>query len=363
MNEKAVQLLRELCEAHSVPGYEDEVRAIFANELEGEEGKLGTDKMGSVFFERGFDKGEPRVLLAGHMDEVGFRVQVITPDGFLKFVPVGGWWTHNLLAQRVEVLSAEGEKILGVISSMPPHFLSEAQRNKVMAIGDLFVDVGAKNKAEVTQGMGIRVGDPIAPVSNFTQMHNSERYMAKAFDNRVGMACVIQATQELVKSKGHPNTLIAAGTVQEEVGLRGAKCLAEVVQPDVAIVLEGPPADDTPGNHLGLSQGVLGGGVQIRMHDPSAIMHPRLAQLAIDVAEAEGIKHQVTVRSSGGTDAGSFHVAGEGVPSVVLGVPARYIHSHNALIDIADYLAMVELSVALVQHLDREKVDELTAYL
>jgi len=364
MKEKALALLKELTDAHSVPGYEDEVRAIFADELENVGGVLGADRQGSVYFERGLGENSgPRVMIAGHMDEIGFRVQHIRPDGYLKFVPVGGWWPHVMLAQRVEVLTRNGEKILGVISSTPPHFLTEEKRNKVMAMGELFIDIGASSATEVRDEFGICLGDPVAPATSFTAMAKEGYYMAKAFDNRVGMACAIQAAQILVREEGHPNTLISAGTVQEEVGLRGARSLANTVKPDVAIILEGPPADDTPGFNPSECQGKIGGGVQIRLHDPSAIMNPRLVDLAIETAQKEGIRHQVTVRSSGGTDAGGFSMSNEGVPCIVLGVPSRYIHSHNAIIDIEDYLCMVRLSVALVKRLDQEKVDELVKYL
>mgnify|MGYP000129665014 CR=1 FL=1 len=364
MKEKALALLKELTDAHSVPGYEDEVRAIFADELENVGGSLGSDRQGSVYFERGLGENSgPRVMIAGHMDEVGFRIQHIRPDGYLKFVPVGGWWPHTLLAQRVEILTKNGDKVLGVISSTPPHFLSEDKRSRVMPLSELFIDIGATSAAEAQDEFGIALGDPVAPATSFTPMTKDGLYMAKAFDNRVGMACAIQAAQILVREEGHPNTLISAGTVQEEVGLRGARSLANVVKPDVAIILEGPPADDTPGFSPSESQGKLGGGVQIRLHDPSAIMNPRLADLAIETAKKEGINHQVTVRSSGGTDAGGFSMSREGVPCVVLGVPSRYIHSHNAIIDIEDYLCMVKLAVALVKRLDQEKVDELVEYL
>jgi endoglucanase len=186
--------------------------------------------------------------------------------------------------------------------------------------------------------------------------------MAKAFDNRAGMAGTIQAGQILAQSV-HPNRLSLCGTVQEEVGLRGAKTAANFSKPDVAIILEGPPADDTPGFARADCQGRLGGGVQIRMFDPTAITNPRLARLAIETAVEEGIPHQVTVRRSGGTDAGAFHLANEGVPSIVLGVPARYIHSHNAIIDVNDYLSMLALTIALVRKLDDEAVEELISYL
>jgi endoglucanase len=358
MHDKAVSLLKELTEAHSVSGFEDEVRAIFVDELE-ECGELSCDRNGSVFCETG--EG-PRVMLAGHMDEVGFLVQNITADGFLQIVNVGGWWEHTLLAQRVEVLTRAGEKILGVVSSRPPHFLPEAQRRQLMPIDQMYLDVGAISRREAEEEFGISLGDPVAPVSAFTPMAREDWFMAKAFDNRVGMAGVIQAGEILSKSS-HPNRLVLCGTVQEEVGLRGAKSAAVAAKPDVAIVLEGPPADDTPGFSRGESQGRLGGGVQIRMFDPTAIANPRLADLAIRTAREEGIPYQVTVRRSGGTDAGSFHLANDGVPSLVLGVPARYIHSHNSIIDLNDYLHMVALAAALVRRLDAATVESLVRYI
>jgi putative aminopeptidase FrvX len=359
MRTKAVSLLQELTEAHAVSGHEDEVRAIFVDELQ-DCGELSTDRNGSVFCEIGHSG--PRVLVAGHMDEVGFMVQNITSDGFLQFVAIGGWWEHSLLSQRVEILTRSGEKIIGVVASRPPHFLPEAQRRLVMSIDQLFIDIGAGSRREAMEAFGISLGDPIAPVAAFTALKGEDLFMAKAFDNRVGMAGAIQTGQILAQSS-HPNRLIIGGTVQEEVGLRGAKTAANFIKPDVAIVLEGPPADDTPGFPRSESQGRLGGGVQIRLYDPSAIANPRLARLAIETAQAAGIPHQVTVRRSGGTDAGSFHLANEGIPSIVLGVPTRYIHSHNAIIDLNDYLHLLSLSIALTRRLDGATVEDLIRYL
>lgn len=359
MRAKALSLLQELTEAHSVSGHEDEVRAIFTDELT-DIGPLAADKNGSVICAH-TNEG-PRVLIAGHMDEVGFMVQNITPDGFIQFVPIGGWWPQVMLAQRVQILTRGGEKILGVTGSRPPHHIPAALRDNAVPIEAMFIDVGATSRRELTEDFGISIGDPIAPWSPFTPLFRPGRFMAKAFDNRVGMACVIQAAQELAGTD-HPNELIFAGSVQEEVGLRGAKTLANFVKPDVAIVLEGPPADDTPGFNYSESQGKLGGGVQIRLYDPTAITNPRLADLVIETARRANIPFQVTVRRSGGTDAGSFHLANNGVPSIVLGTPARYIHSHSAIIDIDDYLAMLQLTIALAGVLDESTVDSLTRYL
>ena len=359
MRAKAVSLLEELTQAHSISGHEDEVRAIFVDELE-ECGDLSSDGNGSVFCE--IPGNGPRVLVAGHMDEVGFMVQNITHDGYLQILAIGGWWEHSLLSQRVEILTRGGEKVLGVIASRPPHFLPEAQRRQVMTMEQLYIDVGANSRRAVMEQFGISMGDPVAPVSAFTALPRQDYYMGKAFDNRVGMAGVIQAGQIFAQSE-NGNHVILCGTVQEEVGLRGAKTAGNFIKPDVVIVLEGPPADDTHGASVHDCQGRLGGGVQIRMFDPTAIAHPRLARLAIETAEAEGITHQITVRRSGGTDAGSFHTAHEGIPTIVLGTPARYIHSHNGIIDLNDYLHMLALTVALVRRLDQETVDGLVRYI
>ena len=349
MRDYSISLLQQLTEAHSISGFEDEVRQIFKRELS-EYGVLGNDRLGSVYCQSSAQKEGPRILVAGHMDEVGFRVQAINKAGFLTFVPVGGWWGHNLLAQRVEVKTRSGHKITGVVASKPPHFLSKAERGKVQELDAMFIDVAASSAEEVAE-WGIRIGDPVAPVSSFEPTAHPERYLAKAFDNRVGMAGAIEVGRDLLGQVA--SHLHIAGTVQEEVGLRGARTLANVIKPDVAIVLEGPPADDTPGQDLSTSQGILGEGVQIRLHDPSAIMDPRLVDLALRVAEEKGIPHQATVRRSGGTDAGGFHLSNTGVPCIVLGVPARYIHSHNGIIDIKDYQAMVALTKALVEELSQ----------
>lgn len=358
MKLKGEKLLRQMTEAHAVPGFEGEVRDLFCEELKGV-GKFSTDRNGSVLCEMA-GKG-PRVLLAGHMDEVGFRVQSITSGGFLKLVAVGGWWTHVLMAQRLQVKTSAGKKILGVVSSKPPHFLSAAERKQVMELDNMFLDLGATSRDEV-QEWGVKVGDPVAPLTEFAPLARKGRFLAKAFDNRVGMAGVVEAGNKLAKLK-RSNTVLLAGTVQEELGLRGAQTLCQVAKPDVAVILEGTPADDTPGFNVDTSQGVMGRGVQIRLHDPSAIMNPRLAELAIATAEKEKIPYQVAVRTSGGTDAGRVHLAGEGVPSVVLGVPARYIHSHQSMIEIGDYEATVKLATALVKRLTASEVKKLVTYL
>ena len=214
----------------------------------------------------------------------------------------------------------------------------------------MYIDIGAES---AEQAMGEYGGE--ARLSNrplracSLPMKNPKLFSAKAFDNRVGVGLVIETLQQL---GNHPNTVIAAGSVQEEVGLRGARTVAASVEPDVAIVLEGPPADDLPGVSSDTLQGKLGGGVQIRLYDPTMIANlSRLAELIIETATANQIPHQIAVRTSGGTDGGAIHLTGRGVPSVVLGVPARYVHSHVSIINIDDYQAALDLLLCLIPQL------------
>lgn len=354
MSHKSVELLAELTQADAIPGHEEEVRRIFQSRLEGV-GEIQRDRLGSIFCTKRGNAEKPRVLLDSHMDEVGFMVQNVTGAGYVKFVPVGGWWAHTLLAQRVSILTKKG-KVPGVIGSTPPHLLSDSSRDKVMEVKDLYIDIGADNSNQAVEDFGVKPGCPIAPYGPFMPMKNPMLFSAKAFDNRVGVGLVIETLQQL---SDHPNTVIGTGSVQEEVGLRGARTVAAAVEPDVAIVLEGPPADDLPNVSSDTWQGKLGGGVQIRLYDPTMIANPRLAELVIETATAHHIPHQIAVRTSGGTDGGAIHQVGRGVPSIVLGVPARYVHSHVSIINIDDYRAALDLLLCLIPQLDTSVVDSL----
>ena len=346
MNETSIELLESLTQADGIPGYEAEVRDVFRNAI-ADVGLIGTDKLGSIFCTRAGSAETPRILLDSHLDEIGFVVQNVTDKGFVKFLPLGGWWAHTLLAQRVNITTKLG-KVPGVIGSTPPHLLS-GSRDKVLDIKDLFIDIGAESEEQAIEEYGVVTGCPIAPYGPFMRLKNDKLLTAKAFDNRVGVAIVIDA---LLRLDAHPNTVIGAGSVQEEIGLRGARTMVASVEPDLAIVLEGPPCDDTPGLSVGHTQGKLGGGVQIRIIDSSMIVNPKLADFVIETAKQHEIPYQIGVRQSGGTDGGAIHQFGRGVPSVVLGVPSRYIHSHVSIINTDDYMAALDLTMHLVRAID-----------
>ena len=360
MREESLRLLNAFTQAHGAPGAEGAVRKLFVRELA--HLPASADRVGNLYFDASADAGDasgPRVMLTAHMDEVGFMVQDITADGFLKFLPLGGWCENTLLAQRVRVLTRAGRELPGVITSLPPHFTGGDAKTSP-AIDKLFIDLGAESREQVG-AWGVSLGDTIVPDGPFAPTAHPDRFLAKAFDNRSGCAALAQ-TLRLLKP-GRPCRVLGVATVQEEMGCRGAQTAAAIAAPDVALVLEGPPADDTPGFSRAESQGRLGGGVQIRLYDPSAIMNRELAEFARATAERHGIPHQLTVRRSGGTDAKSIHLAGAGVPTIVLGVPARYIHTHAALTDVRDFAACVNLTLALLDSLDAPTVAGFTKYL
>lgn len=352
-----LRLLEAYTQAHATSGHEDAVRAIFASEMRGR--VLTADGLGGVLAAPAKAGRGPRVVLTAHMDEIGFLIQEITADGFLRLVPVGGWPEGVLAAQRLRIFSRSTQReFIGIVTALPPH----QGGTQAASVDKILVDIGARSRASVLK-LGLRPGDPVVPEGNFTALAEPGLYAAKAFDNRVGMAVLTLATHALDETDALPCQLLSVATVQEEVGCRGAVVAARLAKPDVVIVLEGPPADDVPGTYNSEAQGALGHGVQVRAYDPTAIMNPRLVDLTLAVAQEKGIACQLAVRRTGGTDARAFQAYELGVPVIVLGVPARYIHTHNSVIDLADVEAAVALAIALVKRLDAKQVAALTKYL
>jgi endoglucanase len=350
-------LLEALCLAPGPPGGEDAVRDLVRTSLQ-DAGTLSHDRLGSVLCEVPGSSAEPRVVVDSHLDEVGFMIQSVTADGRLPFVPLGGWWGHVLLGQRVDILAAGGT-VPAVVGCKPPHFLSRAEREKVLGLEQMYLDVGASSRAQVDE-LGVRVGDMAVPHAPFADMAVAGVVSAKALDNRIGVALMIETLRHGAENAGHPNTLIGVAAAQEEVGLRGARTASTLARPDIALVLECTPADDLPG--VDDPQGRLGGGPQLRFFDPTAVANRRFARWLCDLADSSDLPLQRAVRRSGGTNAGAIHGWGEGVPTAVLGVPARYIHSHVSLMQWSDYDAAARLVREAVAKLDASTVAGFTNY-
>jgi len=349
--DRTLAFLKELVEANGAPGFERDIATVMARYLAGT-GAVSKDRLGSFICEKVGDPKGPRVMLAGHLDEVGFLVKSVTKEGFVKFLPLGGWWGHVVLGQRLVIQTRKGP-VLGVVGSKPPHELRDEDRKKVLEIKDMYVDVGATSDWDVRKKLDIRPGDPILPDSAFAVMANPNLLLAKAWDNRMGCALAAETALRL-KGQPHPNTLFAVATVQEEVGLRGAQTSATKIRPDVALALDVGIAHDTPGTE---GDEKLGGGPLVVIYDASVIPNRHLRDLVIDTAEKLKMPLQFESVERGGTDAGRIHMTGEGVPSLSLGIASRYIHSHNSIIDRRDFEATVKLLVALVKRLDRKTVE------
>ncbi len=355
--DKTEQLLKEITEANGVSGYEDDVRRIMAREMEPLVDAVEYDKMGSILGIKSGSGDVPRVMVMGHMDEIGFMVKEVTSDGYIKFLPLGGWWGHVALGQRMRIITSKGP-ILGVIGSKPPHLLPPEERKKVLTIKEMFIDVGAMEKFDVVKKLGIRPGDPIVPDSEFTIMGNKKLYMSKAFDNRVACAIILDVLRKFQRAK-HPNAILASASVQEEVGLRGAQTLAHIGEPDVCIVVDTGIAQDIPPDNFKKAER-LGGGPAVLIYDAVMIPNLQLRDLVIKTAEEKKIPFHLTYMEGGGTDGGRVHINRAGVPSIVIGPPVRYIHSHNSILSRNDYDNTVKLVAEVIKKLDAKTVASLT---
>jgi putative aminopeptidase FrvX len=356
MNQDTLQLFKFLTELQGASGFEHEVRHFMRKELEKYTNEIVQDRLGSIFgVKRGTEDG-PTVMVAGHMDEVGFMVTQITENGMLRFQPLGGWWSQVLLAQRVQVMTDQGP-VIGVIGSIPPHLLSDELRARPMDIKNMLIDIGADNKEDAIK-IGIRPGQQIVPVCPFTPMANEKKIMAKAWDNRYGCGLAIELLKE-VQDETLPNILYSGATVQEEVGLRGAQTAANMIKPDIFYALDASPANDMSGSKSEFGQ--LGKGVLLRILDRTMIMHKGIREFVLDTAETNNIPYQYFV-SQGGTDAGRVHTSNDGVPSAVIGICSRYIHTAASIIHVDDYMAAKELLVKLVKATDKTTVETLRNY-
>jgi len=351
-----IDLLKELTESPGISGYEIAIRGVVRKYLE-KYGELSQDKIGSVICRKQGTAEKPRIMLAGHMDEIGFMVKQITSDGFIKFLPLGGWFDQVLLGQRVIIQTIKGD-VVGVIGAKPPHLLTTDERDKVVKRKDMYIDIGALNQEEV-EAAGVRLGDPIVPRADFVELASGNTYLSKAFDDRVGTALVI-STMEGLQQKNHPNTVYGVATVMEEVGIRGATTSVRAVDPDVAIILESDIAGDVPGIKPEESMIKLGKGPTILLYDARMIPNIRLRDLVINTAKEIGVPTQLSAIEGGATDGGIIHLHGIGVPTVVIGIAARHIHSHSSIIHRFDYDMSVKLLSALIEKLDEKTVAALT---
>lgn len=361
-NKTALNLLKEMFESFGPAGFERETATIVKKAVKAYADEVTVDKLGSVIFSRKGKVERPRVLLAGHIDEVGFVVSGIDEKtGFLTFNPLGGWWDQVLLSQRVVVRTEKGD-IQGIIAAKPPHLLSPEEQKKVVEKKTMHIDIGATNKKEAEK-MGVKIGDPAVPLSPFSTLKNGKLGMGKAFDDRIGAFIAMEVVRRLAEEKiKHPNTVYGAATVQEEVGARGAATVAHIVDPDVAIVLEVDIAGDVPGVKPSEAPTRMGKGPSILTFDSTMIPNQLLKRFVIDTARKLKIPYQLSMVATGGTDASRIHMSRAGCPSIVIGVPTRHIHSHVGLLSFEDVENAIKLTLELVKRFDKKSVSNFTTF-
>ncbi|MBM7096508.1 M42 family metallopeptidase [Bacillus sp. H-16] len=356
--DNTLKMLKELTDANGIPGNEREARDVMKKHIEPFADEIETDGLGSLIAKKtGSVSDGPKIMVAGHLDEIGFMVTNIDDNGFLKFQTVGGWWEQVMLAQRVTVMTKDGN-IPGVIGSKPPHILPPEARKKSVDKKDMYIDIGASSREEAAE-FGVRPGDSVVPVCEFTVMKNEKMLMAKAWDNRIGCAIAIEVLRQL-KDENHPNTVYGVGTVQEEVGLRGARTAAHHIQPDIGFGVDVGIAGDTPGVSDRDALAKMGKGPQIIMYDASMVSHKGLRDFVTGTADDKEIPYQFDYVPGGGTDSGAIHLTANGVPALSITIATRYIHTHAAVLHRDDFENAVKLIVEVIKKLDRDTVNKIT---
>ena len=349
----SLALAEAVSNARGASGFEDEVIAAIRPYVEGF-GRLEEDKLRNLYcYRSGNAEGRPVVQLDAHTDEVSFMVQAIKPDGTLRFLPLGGWVKAGIAGHRVLVRNALGEYIPGITATTPPHYMKAGDEDK-LEVEMMSIDVGATSREEAIRDFHIRIGEPVVPDVKFTYDEAHDLMIGKAFDCRLGCVAIAKTLANLDGAALDVN-VVGAWACQEEVGTRGAEVTANHVKPDVAIVFEGCPADDTVVEPY-MVQTALRKGPMLRFIDRRMITHPRFQRFALDLGEKLGIPVQSGVRSGGSTNGAPIHLSNLGVPCIVVGVPVRYIHTQYGIATYADLENAARLATEVVKALNADVI-------
>lgn len=347
--EKNLQMIADISNANGAPGFEDEVVCVLRKYAEGL-GELKEDSLRNFYIYRKENQGgRPIVQLDAHSDEVAFMVQAIKPDGTLRMIPLGGWITSNIPAHKVWVRNAYGDYIPGIVASKPPHYMTEAERKAPLEMAGLSVDVGAVSMEDAINNFHVRIGEPIVPDVTFRYDEKHDLMVGKSFDCRLGCASILATLKEL-EGEALNVDLVGACASQEEVGTRGSVVTSRVIGPDLAIVFEGCPADDTCVESY-MVQTAIKKGPMLRHIDARMITNPRYQRYALNMAEKKGIPVQEAVRSGGSTNGASIHLSNHGVPTIVIGIPVRYAHTHYGISAYADFENGVKLACEILREM------------
>lgn len=356
--EKLTAELEALSNAFGPSGYEEEVIRAISRMADHDSFDISNDAMLNLYMrfkDTGTDGLRPVIMLDSHTDECGFVVQAVRENGLLDMIVHGSMLPSNLTAQSVIIRTREGKKVRGIIATKPVYFMTAEEKGHAQITAEeLTIDIGASSREEVTELFGVRPGDPAVPDTRFDASAVNGTFFGKAFDNRTGCLCVLETMKELAASPLH---VLPVGTfaVQEEVGTRGAEATVHAVKPDLAIVFEGAPSDDFY-TQKGCGQCEMKKGVQIRLRDITYISNTAFAEFAEKTAQEEGIPYQLSVRRGGGTNAGTISLKEGAVPTLILSVPCRYVHTHCGFCAPEDIEAAIQLAAAVIRRLDADAV-------
>ncbi len=346
--EEVKKLLEELSLSFGISGFEDEIREKIKELMKPYVDEVKVDRLGNVIGIRRGRSERPKIMLAAHMDQIGFLISHIDDNGFARLVPVGGWVPNTLLARTVKARTKDGRYLIGVIGAKPPHIMKEEEKNQPIKLENLFVDFGFRKKEEAEKA-GLEVGIPVILDGRFYDLGNG-RIVGISFDDRAGVAVMIRALQ-LLKNREIEGTIYAVATVQEEVGLRGARTSAFGISPDVGIAIDVTIAADVPGAQPHQKISELGKGPAITVMDATIIGNRKLNEIFEKVAEKLKIPLQKNILAKGGTDAGVIHLSKEGVPSTTLSIPTRYIHSAVEMVDLQDVENAAKLLAGVLEEI------------
>lgn len=351
-----IELIKKLSDANGVSGFEDEVAKIAIQESH-TFCDVKEDFLRNVYMDLKTNTNKkPKVWLDAHSDELGFIIQAIKPNGTMTFLPLGGWAANNVPSSKVRVQTANGDYVPGVVAAKPVHFMSEAEKNSGASIESMVIDVGAISAADLKENFNIRMAAPVVPDVTCEYDEKRDLFIGKAFDCRIGCAALLETLNQLKEEKLDVD-IVATMSVQEEVGERGTEAAVQNIDADIAIIFEGCPADDTFYEPY-LIQSAIKKGPMLRHFDRSMITNPRFMRYTLDLCEDKKIPVQEAVRSGGGTNAKFIHVSKFGVPTIVIGVPVRYIHSHHGICTYEDYLNSVKLAVEVVKSLNGDIISQ-----
>ncbi len=359
LDSNILQMLQELSDAPGAPGFEDEVVAV-ARRYAAQLGELKEDFLRNLYIYRKENHGDrPVVMLDAHSDEVGLVVHSIKPNGTLRFLMLGSWNKQSLIGTQVRVRNADGEYLPGIIAAKPVHFMSKAEKEHagVPDISDMVIDVGATSYEDAVQNFRIRMGEPAVPDVAFRYDAKRDLMFGKAFDCRVGCAAMLEALRRL-EGRELPCDVVGVLSTQEEMGPRNSKVTVHRVRPDIAIVLEGCPADDTFTESYAV-QTALKKGPMFRHLDVKAICAPRYQRWTLDLAQKLGIPVQESVRQGGGTNVASIQETLTGAPAVVCGIPVRYAHAPNCISTFYDFEMAVQMVMAMLENITPEMISTL----